>query len=185
MDNFSPLVVEGPHLRLRPVRGDDAAYIHALRVNPVYNTHLSAVTGTVDDQRAWIERYQAREAAGEEIYYTIERRDTGQVCGTVRLYDIADGRFTWGSWILDEAKPPKAALESAVLIYDVGFEVLGCDLAVFDVRCDNARTLAYHRRFGAQETGADELNVYFTYPRARFQADRGSYMTVLGVETDA
>lgn len=183
MANVTPPVVEGPNLRLRPVRGGDAAYIHGLRVNPVYNTHLSSVTGTVEDQRAWIERYQLREAAGGEIYYIIERRDTDQPCGTVRLYDIEGDRFTWGSWILDQAKPPKAALESAVLVYDVGFTELGRDLAVFDVRRDNAHTLAFHRRFGAQETGSDDVNIYFTYPRLQFQADRGGYMVVLGAHT--
>ena len=179
MDAFIPPVVEGPNLRLRPVRPGDAAYIHGLRVNPAYNRHLSPVTGTIADQRAWIERYQSREAAGQEIYYLIERRDTGQPCGTVRLYDIEADRFTWGSWILDQAKPPKAALESAVLIYDVGFAGLGRDLAVFDVRRDNDRTLTFHHRFGAQETGSDDVNIYFTYPRARFQADRDGYMTIL------
>jgi len=182
MRDSIPPVVEGPNLRLRPARPGDAAYIHALRVSPTYNRHLSPVTGTVDDQRAWIERYQAREAAGQEIYYIIERRDTGEPCGTVRLYDIEADRFTWGSWILDETKPPKAALESTVLIYEVGFEGLRCARAVFDVRRDNSRTLAFHRRFGAQETGADELNIYFIYPRTLFDANRDRYLTILGQE---
>ena len=148
MGDFIPPVAEGPSLRLRPVRPDDAAYIHGLRVNPAYNRHLSPATGTVADQRAWIERYQAREAAGQEIYYIIERRDTGLPCGTVRLYDIEADRFTWGSWILDQTKPPKAALESAVLSFGLGFDDLGRDLAcVFDVRVTTP-TPAFHRRFG-------------------------------------
>jgi RimJ/RimL family protein N-acetyltransferase len=97
----------------------------------------------------------------------------------VRLYDIEGDRFTWGSWILDANKPPKAALESAVLIYDIGFRAFGKARAVFDVRRDNARTLAFHRRFGATETGTDDQNVYFTYPRDRFLADRPSHLAVV------
>ena len=82
-----PSEMTGSRLRLRPVMPEDAAFIHGLRTDPAYNTHLSPVTGTVDDQRAWIEAYKVREAAGEEIYYVIERRD-GVPCGVVRLYDI-------------------------------------------------------------------------------------------------
>jgi len=66
---FVPPVAEGLALRLRPVQPEDAGYIHALRVNPSYNRHLSPVTGRVENQRAWIERYQVREAAGQEIYH--------------------------------------------------------------------------------------------------------------------
>ena len=99
---------------------EDAAFIHGLRTDPAYNTHLSPVTGTVADQRAWITAYKTREAAGAELYYIIERRDRVP-CGAVRLYDITTDSFTWGSWILNADKPPKAALESALLSFSVGF----------------------------------------------------------------
>lgn len=170
--------VEGPNLMLRLIEPDDAAYVHSLRTNPVYNNHLSEVTGTIDDQRQWIESYKTREATGQEFYYVIERKD-GTRCGLVRLYDIEAACFTWGSWILDENKPSKAALESALLIYDIGFERIGCDHAVFDVRSDNTHTLAFHRRFGAKETDADELNVYFYYARSKFDTDRPIYFKLL------
>jgi len=54
--------IDGIQLSLRLVLPDDAAYIHALRSNPAYNSHLSTVSGTVDDQRRWIEAYKSREA---------------------------------------------------------------------------------------------------------------------------
>lgn len=173
--------VEGPNLTLRLIEPNDAAYVHGLRTNPLYNSHLSKVTGSVEDQRQWIEGYKAREAAGQELYYVIERSD-GTRCGLVRLYDIEAQSFTWGSWILDENKPRKAALESAVLIYEIGFAHLGCGRAVFDVRIDNAHTTAFHRRFGAVETGADKLNVYFSYRRSRFEADKMRHVSILQQE---
>lgn len=168
----------GPHLRLRLIRPDDAAYVYSLRTNPAYNQHLSAVTGTVQDQRRWVEAYQAREAQGLEYYYLIERLD-GAPCGTVRLYDLHEGAFTWGSWILDQNKPPKAALESACLVYTLAFERLGLEQARFDVRIDNENTLAFHRRFGATETHRTASDIYFTYPRSRFEADRSAYWALL------
>ena len=152
----------GPRLRLRPVTPQDAAFIHALRTDPAYNAHLSPVTGTIADQRAWIESYKTREAAGHEIYYIIERLD-GTPCGTVRLYDITGDRFTWGSWILNADKPPKAALESADI----------------DVRRANARAIAFYRRLGMTETGQDAENLYFTLSRDDFGRNRDDFMKIL------
>jgi RimJ/RimL family protein N-acetyltransferase len=153
--------IEGHGIRFRLVRPDDAAYIHGLRVSPDLGRYLSAPARSVEAQKAWILSYMAREAAGEEYYFVIERSDDGRQCGVVRLYDITEDSFTWGSWILDANKPAKAALASALLIYKVAFGALGRKRAVFDVRADNARTVAFHRRFGAVETHSDELNIYF------------------------
>ncbi|TDL90441.1 GNAT family N-acetyltransferase [Meridianimarinicoccus aquatilis] len=159
--------ISGKNLRLRLVTPDDAAFVHGLRVDPSYNAHLSPVTGTIADQRAWIESYKAKEAAGKEAYYIIERLD-GHPCGTVRVYGITQDSFTWGSWILNADKPPKAALDSAILVYDIGFGKLQKSKAVFDVRADNERTLRFHRRFGAEQTGSDDENLYFMIANERF-----------------
>ena len=172
------LEMTGPRLRLRPVTSADAAFIHALRTDPAYNVHLSPVTGTVADQRDWIARYKTREAAGQEIYYIIERLE-GTPCGTVRLYDITKNSLTWGSWILNADKPPKAALESAVLSFAAVFEELGLARADIDVRKDNERAIAFYRRFGMTRTGEDAENLYFTLSRSDFRRNRDAFMKIL------
>jgi RimJ/RimL family protein N-acetyltransferase len=170
--------VVGPNLVLRLIQPCDADYLHGLRTNPAYNTHLSQIRGSADHQRRWIEAYKTREAAGDQLYYVIERRD-GARCGVVRLYDIGADRFTWGSWILDAGKPRKAALESAVLVYVIGFELLGLRKAVFEVRRDNANTLAFHERFRATRTREDPQDIFFEYPRSQFETDKPAYMALL------
>lgn len=177
--------IEGPSLALRLIRPEDADYLFALRSNPALNRHLSPVQGGAADQRRWIEAYQAREAAGQEFYHIIERLSDGAPCGTIRLYDIAGDRFTWGSWILDAAKPPKAALESACLIYDLGFQKLQLDLAVFEVLHENQHTIGFHRRFGASETHQSLSHVHFRYDRARYLADRPAFLDILTKEAPA
>ncbi|WP_298844432.1 GNAT family N-acetyltransferase [uncultured Roseobacter sp.] len=167
--------IDGSRLSLRLAMPSDATYIHSLRVNPRYNTFLSTVSGTAEDQRAWIERYKTREALGTEYYYVIERCSDATPCGLVRLYNIENKQFTWGSWILDENKPAKAALESAVLIYRIGFEHLGLSISRFDVRADNQRTLAFHDRFGARKTGSNEQDVFFEYSKTQFMRDRAKH----------
>tara|TARA_B110000238_G_scaffold119616_1_gene129614 strand:+ start:197 stop:757 length:561 start_codon:yes stop_codon:yes gene_type:complete len=173
--------VEGPNLILRLIKPDDAAYVHGLRTNPFYNSHLSKITGTVQDQRAWIEGYQAREAARQEFYYVIERKD-GTRCGLVRLYDFDVESFSWGSWILDESKPRKAALESALLSFGVGFELFQRDLAKVNVRVTNTDATAFYRRLGMTETHQTAQDIFFYYPHARFATDRAKHMFILQQE---
>lgn len=173
--------VEGPNLALRLITPDDAAYVHGLRMNPAYNEHLSEVQGTAEDQRRWIEGYRTREDEGREFYYVIERKD-GQPCGVVRLYNLEAESFTWGSWILDANKPPKAALESAVLSFGIGFEAFHRQTAIVDVRINNEHAQAFYRRLGMIETHKTETDIFFVYPRTRYEADRESYMAVLRKE---
>ena len=173
--------VEGPNLTLRLIKPEDAAYVHSLRSNPAYNTHLSKVTGTVDNQRTWIEDYKSREAQGQEFYYVIERKD-GTRCGLVRLYDIEAESFTWGSWILDENKPPKAALESAVLSFGIGFDVMKRAVANVDVRLENKHATSFYERLGMTETHRTDGQIYFMYPRARFDEDKEDYLSIVEQE---
>lgn len=170
--------VEGPNLTLRLIEPEDASYVHSLRTNPLYNSHLSRVTGTVDDQQQWIRGYKAREAARQELYYVIERKD-GIRCGLVRLYNIEADSFTWGSWILDENKPRKAALESAVLSFGLGFDTLQRPSAIVDVRVENTHATAFYRRLGMTETHRTDQDIYFIYRQTQFRADRPLYLKLL------
>lgn len=172
--------VEGPNLTLRLIRPEDAEYVHGLRTDPAYNRHLSEVRGTSEDQRRWIEAYKTREAALSELYYVIERKD-GTRCGVVRLYDIAADSFTWGSWILDHNKTPKAALESAMLSFGIGFDGLERPIAHVDVRIRNEKAHAFYVRFGMTEIRRDDKDTYFVYPCDRFAADRAGYLNILEV----
>ena len=170
--------IDGIQLSLRFVQPEDAAYVHGLRMDPSYNGHLSAVTGTVEDQLSWIEAYKTREAAGSEYYFVIERKD-GVRCGVMRLYDIMGDQFTWGSWILDHNKPRKAALESTVLSFGVAFESLGMAVGGIDMRKQNSHAIGFYRRFGMQEIREDAHNIYFEYTSEQFAADRLAHMTIL------
>ena len=176
--------VEGPNLILRLIRPEDAGYVQNLRTDPTYNRYLSEVRGTVEDQRRWIEGYKARETEGREVYYVIERKD-GTRCGLVRLYDIGDESFTWGSWILDANKPRKAALESAMLSFGVGFNLLNLPDAFVDVRIDNEKALAFYIRLGMKELRRDKQDVYFVYPREAFEKDQNEFLKIVEQEAQA
>ena len=169
----------GVRLSMRLIETSDAAFIHALRTDPAFNRHLSTVAGDVSDQRSWIESYKTREAERREFYYIFERQDDGNACGVVRLYDIAPDSFTWGSWIMAANKPAKAALESALLSFDMGFETVNRPLALIDVRCDNSHALTFYQRLGMREVRRDERDIYLDYSREQFRAARNDLWQVV------
>jgi RimJ/RimL family protein N-acetyltransferase len=160
--------LDGHRIRFRLVTPSDADYIQSLRTAPEYGRHLSAPAPSAAAQRAWIEAYKTREAEGLEYYFVIERRDDGRPCGTMRIYRIGADEATWGSFILDSAKPAKAALDALVLVHRAMFDRLGLRRALFDVRRDNARALSLYRRFGGVEIAQDDIDLYFRIDAADF-----------------
>ncbi|HDI3323402.1 TPA: N-acetyltransferase, partial [Vibrio cholerae] len=85
----------------------------------------------------------------------------GVPCGTVRIYDFKNDSFSWGSWILNDSKPRYAAVESAFLIYEFGFEKLGFKKSHFEVVKGNDKVSDFHLKFGAQQVDEDSDNYYY------------------------
>ncbi len=156
---------------LRFIEPSDAEFVLALRLDERYNQFLSAVAHDLAAQRVWIQTYKNDEVQGKQYYFIIERHDRVP-CGTVRLYDIREESFCWGSWILNENKTRYAALESAFLVYDFGFESLRFQRSHFDVMKGNDRVIDFHLKMGARVTGEDERNIFFEISRAAVDASR-------------
>lgn len=138
----------------------DAEFILKLRLDEKYNQFLSSVNPNLQAQKDWIKKYKISEQNREQFYFIIELLD-GTPCGTVRVYDLRPDSFCWGSWILNEDKTRYAALESAFLVYQFGFENLGFSKSHFDVRKGNDRVISFHQKMGATQTGESDLDYYF------------------------
>lgn len=145
---------------IRLITEEDAEFITELRNDEKYNTYLSKSDASVEAQREWIRSYKAKENAKQQYYFIIEKLD-GTKCGTVRIYDIREDSFCWGSWILNHNKTRTAAVESAFLVYEFGFEFLGFPKSHFDVMKGNEKVIKFHEKFGAVVVGEDEDNFYF------------------------
>lgn len=166
-------------IRLRLVEEQDAEFILSLRLDERYNQFLSGVTPDVEAQRTWIRKYKADEAAGLQYYFIIERLD-GTPCGTIRIYDLRPDSFCWGSWILNDNKTRYAAIESALLIYEIGFGQLGFAKSHFDVMKGNEGVIAFHKRMGAAVVGEDEQNYYFEITRESVEKARVAMLEKIG-----
>jgi len=165
-DLYQAVFTAAPTIEMRLARPSDADYIYSLRIDPAYNQHLSSAPPTVEAQAQFLEGYVKREQAGKEYYFIIKNKVTGMDCGTVRIYDLREDSFCWGSWILDSNKPRYAAIESALFIYDFGFGVLKFGSSHFDVRKDNVRVISFHERFGARRVDENEIDIFFNLNQA-------------------
>ncbi|HID5953700.1 TPA: GNAT family N-acetyltransferase, partial [Escherichia coli] len=97
------MILQSKTVKLRLVNESDASFILSLRLNENYNKFLSSVNNDIEKQKVWIRNYKQKENNNEEFYFIIETLD-GIPCGTVRIYDIHNNSFSWGSWILNESK---------------------------------------------------------------------------------
>ena len=148
--------VVGKTLSFRNATVDDAAFILSLRTDAEKSRYLSAVSGELAAQQAWLERY-AR--ADDQAYFIIEYQDVP--IGTVRLYDPQGESFCWGSWILHRSRPSQAAMESALMVYAYAVDHLGFTAAPFDVRKGTERVWQFHQRFGAVRIAETELDYLY------------------------
>lgn len=171
MNNFLSSALRkrvGPNLTLTLVELEDVDYIHTVRRDQNLNKYLSQTSGTVEDQRKWVQNYKYRENAGTELYYIIKRHD-GIRCGLVRLYEISALSFAWGSWILDNNKTEKAAWESSILSLQIGFELLQLDLCKIEVIKNNHKARSIYDRLGMKIVGSDNFKFFLEYRRTDFQ----------------
>lgn len=179
MVNFN-LIADTVYLRL--VQEEDAKFICTLRNNDSLNTFISKSTSDINLQAEWIKNYKNRERDGEEYYFIICKSDDNLPIGTVRLYDFRENpkSFCWGSWILSENKTKYAAVESALLVYEAGFSALGFQQSHFEVMKGNDKVHSFHLKMGAEKIIEDDENIYYIFPKDRYEENKIQYARFLG-----
>src|SRR3569623_55730 len=137
--------VRGKSIFLREVSVEDAEFIIGLRTDPEKTTHISATSNDITQQINFIASYSKSDT---DFYFMICDWNWSRF-GSVRIYDVRDDSFCWGSWILSRDAPKKAAIESALLIYDFAFFSLHYPWAHFDMRKKNVNVVDFHNRIDA------------------------------------
>jgi len=133
----------GAAFGLRPVTAEDAEFIVGLRNDAALNTFIHPTSPRVEDQVAWIERYE--QSAGD-YYFLIERLSDHSAEGLIGIYDIEGGEGEWGRWMLRPGS--LAAVESAALIYRCAFERLGLQAVACRTVAANKRVVSFHDSCG-------------------------------------
>ncbi len=166
----------GKTLTFRDATVADSAFILSLRTDSERNRFLSAVSGELTDQKAWLQRYAL---SNDQAYFIIEYQ--GEAIGTVRLYDPQGESFCWGSWILKKTRPSHAAMESALMVYAYAVDHLGFRRCHFDVRKGNENVWRFHERFGAVRNGETEMDYLYVIEYADICAARRLYRNYLPI----
>ena len=156
-------ITKTKNLFFRLVELEDAEIILQLRLDDNLNKYLSYVGLDLGEQKKWIESYKVRENLGEEFYYIICNRSNDEKIGTVRIYEINNFSFSWGSWILNNKRLTTSAIESAYLIYDIGFNKLGLSESLFKVDKRNTGVQNFHLKTGAEFVKEDNVNFFYRF----------------------
>lgn len=127
----------------------DAAFIVALRKASGKYLHRGAASEA--EQRTWIARYFTRP---DDYYFVVERNDDRRPEGLVGIYDVDRVAHTaeWGRFVLQPGSC--AAVETALLVYRCGFEVLGLDLLRCRTLAGNVHVVAFHDSCGLHRVPA-------------------------------
>lgn len=172
-------LLRGKHVNLRLVEVGDAEFIVGLRNDERSRRYLSVTSDDVEAQRDWILAYKQREAQGEEFYYVIQLPNDTPV-GLIRIYDLTSEMLAGGSWIIAPGHPSRIAVETVMLLYDLGFDRLGYEQVLLQVVKENQSVIKFHQRFGARLQHEDERHVYMVNsyesarsPRRRFKESLG------------
>jgi hypothetical protein len=107
-------------------------------------------------QILWLDMY---EKDFSQVYFIIKDKFLNKI-GTVRLYDIKNKSFSWGSWIIKDGSPFYYAIESALIVYSFA-KFLGFTEAHFEVRKKNESVWKFHESFGAQRYRSSNNNFYY------------------------
>ena len=167
--------VQGRTLMFRDANENDAAFILKLRTDNQKSRYLSTTDADLEKQKSWLNQYADQ---NDQAYFIIETLE-GEPLGTVRLYDAQGNSFCWGSWILKESAPQKAAIESALMVYAYVIDHLKFQAAHFDVRQGNENVWRFHERLGAQRVASTELDYLYTFDYMTISQARMRYSKFL------
>jgi len=157
-------MITGKNIDLRPIEISDAEFILSLRLDPALNQYLSSVENNIEKQREWLQFCQQDPT---QHYFIIQNKQQ-QPLGTIRIYDIKNNSFCWGSWIVIPEARSYASFESIILLYHYAFFELGFDHTNFDVRKENTKALNFYLRFGAVITHENDQDFFLTYTKEDF-----------------
>jgi RimJ/RimL family protein N-acetyltransferase len=137
--------LEGEAFALRPVDLPDAAFIAEVRSDQERVRYLHPTPPGVAVQEDYLKKYFDRPG---DYYFVIEQIEGRLPEGLVAVYDIdsAERCGEWGRWVLRRGS--LAAVESALLVYRVAFDVLGLDAVFCRTVALNRSVVSFHESCG-------------------------------------
>jgi len=174
MDKIKSPLIQGHKISFADATVNDAKFILSLRTDDQKSRFLSKTNADIIAQKQWLEAY-AKDSS--QAYFIINDYN-GDKIGTVRLYDIQESSFCWGSWILADNAPVHASIESALIVYSYALG-LGFDQAHFSVRKENVSVFRFHERFGAIKISENNEDYFYTIDKDSIKKSLNKYSKYL------
>lgn len=147
--------LRGRHVQLEPLRPEHADGLRAAasdgRLWELSFTNVPAP----DDVEAWLEGALARQAAGEQLAFTVRAAD-GRIVGSTRYYELLPEtpRLCIGyTWYARSVQRTALNTEAKLLLLGHAFEALRCASVGFHTSTLNLASRAAIARLGAREEG--------------------------------
>ena len=148
-------VLQGRHVRLEPLQRGHAEGIAAAAADgKLWELWFTNVPrpGEVD---AWIDGALAKQAAGEQVAFSVRDAD-GRIVGSTRYYELLPDtpRLCIGyTWYARSVQRTGLNTEAKLLLLGHAFETLGCASVGFHTSTHTAASRAAIARLGAKEEG--------------------------------
>lgn len=170
----SHFTIEKYGIKARFVKESDAEFIVDIRTDESLSKYIHATDNNLQKQMDWIRAYKVREAEGREYYFIFYVGDTPY--GVERIYNIKDDSYEHGSLVFKKESPFGASIKADIITREIGFEVLGKNLNLFDVSKGNNGVISYHLRYKPDVIGEDEESFHYSLSRENFERYKSVYM---------
>jgi RimJ/RimL family protein N-acetyltransferase len=152
----TPVVLEGPHVRLEPLSRGHLPGLCAIGLEPELWRWIPTPVQTTDDLAAYVELALKEQANGWSLPFAQIEKSAGRVIGSTRYMNIekTHHRAEIGcTWIGREWQRTAVNTESKYLLLRHAFETLGCMRVELKTDALNEQSRAAILRIGAKEEG--------------------------------
>ena len=151
-----PLILEGRHVRLEPLRLDHQARLCEVGLDEDLWRWTTTRVSTPEEMRLYIQTALEEEAAGMSLPFATIEKASGRAIGSTRYGNIdrANRRVEIGwTWIGRSYQRTPANTEAKYLMLRQAFETWGCIRVEFKTDSLNERSRSALERIGAKEEG--------------------------------
>ena len=159
-----PNPILGKYVNLRTAETSDAEFILSLRLNKKLSRYIKSTDPSIEKQKNWIEKKQNQ----KNDYHMIIELKNGIKVGVVAVYDINDGVFEWGRWLILPNSPIYVSIESCYLVYNFAFNTLELKKTISKIRKNNKNALKFHLSYGVSVLKEDAKYIYILFSKDDF-----------------
>lgn len=167
---ISPVILVGQHVRLEPLSLTHTQELIRAAADGELWTSAVTIIPTPEGMAAYIEAALQGQATGQELPFVIIRRQSGQVVGTTRFYNIksADRAAAIGyTWLSSSAQRTAVNTECKLLLLSHAFEHWNCVRVELITDALNEQSRAAILRLGAKQEGI--LRNHMIMPNGRLR----------------